>query len=732
MQPDSLVKLAASGNATTVEEEWMRLVESPMASSTALADYGAVLGELAKGGRVQLAEVLAWTAVESVSKRDSQHEVLRLAGGFLQAIGKSDELRSQVAGLYRQIYGDRNGFDELLAESGLAGGRPVRRAIRTLDVCLALKEGDYLVERDQDGAARVDVIEIPSWEFTITTPDGGDTLGAVLLADRFAPAAADDFRVQRHFAPDALMERLRSDPESIIIELCLLNDDVITSDKLEAALVPSVMTDGEWKKFWTAARAAIKKSPNLRIEGRAPQTIRYEHAPASLDSGMVEAFEKAFDPVEKLTIVQQYMTDSKLYGSEPSKDALSECYQQLCHQAEKHEHKRYPDALLFWLTARKVGELAGVADAGAGAARMLRESADLPALVSAVRDDSLVVLACTAVTEARPADAMPRLAELLPTLPMSACDRAAELLLSGGYGRKEFEPIIDSILAEPVRHFEALIWLWDGPKREKDIGQVPLLTLMKSVLAALSEARLSDRLPKEVVKHVGQRARQVLSARRYERFNELLNSIEKGLASTLHTQLSRLDNLGRTVHDDLLRLLRAKFPVPREVVKLEPWEQNDVLWVTSAGMVRRQEEIDHHVNVKMAENARAIGAAAQLGDLSENSEYKFALEERDLLRARLAQMNAEMAMAQVLQPESVVTDHVSIGTLVEFERVTDGEKYEMTILGPWEAAMSASVFNYKAPLMQKILGLRVGDTVDFEHKGASGTYKVARITNSLI
>jgi transcription elongation GreA/GreB family factor len=732
MQPDSLVKLAASGNATTVEEEWMRLIESPHASSTALADYGPVLGELAKGGRVQLAEVLAWTAVESVSKRDSQHEVLRLAGGFLQAIGKSEEMRSQVAGLYRQVYGDRPGFDELLTESGLAKGRPVRRAIRTLDVCLALKEGDYLVERDHDGAARVDVIDIPSWEFTITTPDGGDTLGAVLLADRFATAASDDFRVQRHFDPDALMRRLKDDPESIIIELCLLHDDVITSDKLEAALVPSVMTEGEWKKFWTAARAAIKKSPNLKIEGRAPQTIRYEHAPASLDSGMIEAFEKAFDPVEKLSIVQQYTTDSKLYGSEPSKDALTECYLKLCHQAEKHEHKGYPDALLLWLTARKVGELAGVDNPGAGAARMLRDAADIEPLMAAVRDDSLVALACTTLTEARPHDAMDRLADLLPSLPMSACDKAAELLLSAGYGRKEFEPIIDRILASPVTHFEALTWLWDGPKREKDIGQVPLLTLMKTMLAALSEARLSDRLPKEVVKHVGQRSRQVLSARRYERFTQLLNSIEKGLAATLYTQLHRLDNLGRTVHEDLIRHLRAKFPLPKVEIKLQPWEQEDVLWVTSAGISKRQEEIDHHVNVKMLENARAIGAAAQLGDLSENSEYKFALEERDLLRARLGQMNAEMSMAKVLQPESIITDYVSVGTRVEFERVGDGEAYEMTILGPWEAAMSASVFNYKAPLMQRILGLRVGDTVDFEHKGASGTYKVVRITNSLL
>ncbi len=76
--------------------------------------------------------------------------------------------------------------------------------------------------------------------------------------------------------------------------------------------------------------------------------------------------------------------------------------------------------------------------------------------------------------------------------------------------------------------------------------------------------------------------------------------------------------------------------------EIEPWKREDILFATRAGISRKQEEIDHHVNVKMAENARAIGAAAERGDLSENSEYKFALEERDLLRARLAQMNSEI------------------------------------------------------------------------------------------
>ena len=156
-----------------------------------------------------------------------------------------------------------------------------------------------------------------------------------------------------------------------------------------------------------------------------------------------------------------------------------------------------------------------------------------------------------------------------------------------------------------------------------------------------------------------------------------------------------------------------------------------MLYVTQTGLAKKQAEIEHHVNVKMAENARAIGRAAERGDLSENSEYKFALEERDLLRARLAQMNAEVARAQVLNPEEVPTDQIGVGTRVVFRRLADGERYEMTFAGPWEASAEKGWFNYQAPLSQSLMGKRAGEVVDFDHSGVVGPHAIESVHNAL-
>jgi transcription elongation factor GreA len=307
----------------------------------------------------------------------------------------------------------------------------------------------------------------------------------------------------------------------------------------------------------------------------------------------------------------------------------------------------------------------------------------------------------------------------------------ATRLIDAGVTKDELDSVVQQIMASPVAHFEALLWLWEGPGKSECIPVPPLVTILSRILRALGECRRSDRVSKEKARHLGARARHVLSARKYKRFDECLEQVEPGMAHALHTQVRQLDLLGVSVHEKLLGRLRAKFPTQDARRETPAWLREDVLYVTEAGMSRKRQEIDHHVNVKMRENAKAIGRAAAHGDLSENSEYKFALEERDLLRARLAQMNAEMAMAEVLDPADVPIDHVGIGTTLTLRRVSDGEPYEMTVSGPWEADSDKGWFNYKTPLAQKVLGRRVGEVVEFEHTAATGTYEIMALENAL-
>lgn len=726
-----LAQLLAEGNTNKFETAWMAMLEATDAPADRVASSAAHLVELIQIGRRELAETLAWAGVEAASARFEPPHAVKVAGAMLVAIGDSENLRKQVSELYRKTYGERDGFEALLKEAGLPVGRPVRRAVRTLEVCLTLSEGDFLNSRDEPLSARVDRIDRDAWQFTITTPDGEETLGAVHLADRFQPVAASDFQVLKHFGRDHLLRRLQDDPVSVIIELCRLRGHKIDSDALHDLLVPDLLSESEWKKWWTQARTAIKAVPHVEIEGRSPYVITFVDRPITFEDILQREFNRRNDVAAQLAAVEQYLRDCAAAGQPPSPAALETCYKALIARAGRISRDQLALAAVAWASAARVGDATGASDARKGLIDLLRGATNLRTIVDAMPSEALLEIVCECLPTARPETWTKDLLTILPALPHSACDPAVVRLLEAGCTLADIKPVVQKILNAPVSCFEALLWLWDGPREEELSQEAAPITILTRILRALNESRSETTVPKETAKRMATRARSVLALRKYERFVSCLEPIEAGMASAIKTQINQLDSLGRAVKEDLLGLILDKFPTYDTQRKTPSWAREDILFVTQRGMARKQDEINHHVNVKMKENAKAIGAAAEKGDLSENSEYKFALEERDLLQARLLQMNSEMAIARPIVPEDVPTDEIGVGTHAVFKRVSDGDRYELTFLGPWDADPQLGILNYKSPLGQQLMGKRVGETIQFDHSGISGLYEIAELHNGL-
>ncbi|MCO6437540.1 MAG: GreA/GreB family elongation factor [Phycisphaerae bacterium] len=738
MQAESLVQLVGSGNLRKVEEEWERLMEEGTVPVERLPEYGTVLEELVRAGNQEMAEALAWDAIESVKEAHGAEEALRVAGPLLLSLSQSAELRTQTVALYREAFANREGLEALIEVAGLDAGseqsRPVRRALRTVEVCLTLQEGSYLVGRDEDVAARVEKVDPSDWSFELTVmPGGRRQLSAERLADNFAPAAATDFRVQRRFASEELASRLEDDPAGVVIELCRNSGGSIDSDDLELRLVPHIIAGENWKKWWTKARAALKKSSHVVMEGRSPVKISYLASPDSHHDIFVEEFQRTSSPEKRLAVLESYIRDSRTRGEEPSAEVLKNCLKSMTDRASRQSAAGDRKATTTWLCALRAAQLAGEDEIPQAALDYFAALNAPHEALEKVSDGATAELVCSCLERAKGDDAQAILLRAFPNLVLSACDVVGERLASYGCGVAEFEPLVEQILFKPERHFEALLWLWDGGVDREYIPTVALITLLTRLLRTLDETRRSDAFAREQEKEFAGRARSVLSARKYERFMRCLEEIEPQMAAALRTQLSRCESLGRAVREDMLREVARRHPttVIREEA-VPAWKREDVIFVTSAGLARKQSEIEHHVNVKMRDNARAIGAAAEHGDLSENSEYKFALEERDLLRGRLAQMNDEVAKAKVLDPEDISTEFIGPGTRAKFRRTGDGHEMTMTFFGPWEADVSRGWYNYLAPLCQGLMGKRIGDVVEFDITDVSGQYEVTSIHNALV
>src|SRR5690606_33104904 len=113
------------------------------------------------------------------------------------------------------------------------------------------------------------------------------------------------------------------------------------------------------------------------------------------------------------------------------------------------------------------------------------------------------------------------------------------------------------------------------------------------------------------------------------------------------------------------------------------------------------------VDEKIPANAEAIGNAAALGDLSENSEWEAAMEEQRTLTGRAEEMSRDIRKARLIEDQDVPDDVVAPGTQVTFTHLDDGSVTTYRILGPWDA-VEEGVLNYKAPRAKALLGLKAG------------------------
>jgi len=136
------------------------------------------------------------------------------------------------------------------------------------------------------------------------------------------------------------------------------------------------------------------------------------------------------------------------------------------------------------------------------------------------------------------------------------------------------------------------------------------------------------------------------------------------------------------------------------------WETTGT-WTTRAGLARRQEELRVLRDVKIPENAEAIGRAASYGDLSENAEWTAAIEEQRNLTQRAMELEAELEHANLIENAILPEDTVCPGTRVAYTELPGGGRHEIEILGPWDADGEKRI-SYRSPLAAGMLGLQPG------------------------
>jgi transcription elongation factor GreA len=149
--------------------------------------------------------------------------------------------------------------------------------------------------------------------------------------------------------------------------------------------------------------------------------------------------------------------------------------------------------------------------------------------------------------------------------------------------------------------------------------------------------------------------------------------------------------------------------------------------ITASGYIRMEAELKQLKSVDRPAIIAAISEARAHGDLSENAEYAAAKEKQSFTEGRIAELEARISRANVIDITMLSPDTIKFGATVTLIDDDTEEKSTYQIVGEYEADIKASQISITAPMARALIGKKVGDGVEVKTPKGSKSYEVLKI-----
>ena len=149
--------------------------------------------------------------------------------------------------------------------------------------------------------------------------------------------------------------------------------------------------------------------------------------------------------------------------------------------------------------------------------------------------------------------------------------------------------------------------------------------------------------------------------------------------------------------------------------------------MTAEGLSRLEDERGRLKNEERPAIIRAIAAAREHGDLSENAEYHAARERQSFVEGRLAELDDIISRADVIDPSKLKGSTVRFGATVRVADEDTDERNTYQIVGSHEADIASGRLSVTSPLARALIGKSRGDSVEVTAPGGSRYYEIVRV-----
>jgi len=153
----------------------------------------------------------------------------------------------------------------------------------------------------------------------------------------------------------------------------------------------------------------------------------------------------------------------------------------------------------------------------------------------------------------------------------------------------------------------------------------------------------------------------------------------------------------------------------------------DKIPITAEGAARLREELKTLKTVERPAVIKAIAAAREHGDLSENAEYHAAREHQSFIEGRIAELEDQESRFEIIDVKSLKGKEIMFGaTVTVADEETDVEK-TYQIVGEYEADPSEGRISITSPIARALITRKVGDSVEVTTPGGQKDYEIVKV-----
>jgi len=152
------------------------------------------------------------------------------------------------------------------------------------------------------------------------------------------------------------------------------------------------------------------------------------------------------------------------------------------------------------------------------------------------------------------------------------------------------------------------------------------------------------------------------------------------------------------------------------------------IYLTQDGYDKIKRELEYLKTKKRRELAADIGKARTHGDISENAEYDAAKDAQGMNEKKIAEIEAQLSQAQIIDESQLSKDEALIGATVKIKDIDSKEEETYTLVSEPEADFASGKISVTSPVGKALLGHKVGDAVKIDVPAGTLNYKITKIS----